>query len=133
MRVKSGKGKKCRFLADWGGIRPPESPSKRFKRSGGYLSTPQEQPQQPASQETPQATGPQAVQYPFEPCRFRPGGPNREFVAPPGALAGRKPGLSFAILDDVAYRISDNAAADALQQARRTLFTTIYEQEQKRA
>ena len=44
-----------------------------------------------------------------------------------------KPGLSFAILDDVAYRISDNAAADALQQARRKLFTTIYEQEQKRA
>ena len=32
-----------------------------------------------------------------------------------------------------AYRISDNVAADALQQARRKLFTTIYEQEQKRA
>ena len=44
-----------------------------------------------------------------------------------------KPGLSFAILDEVAYRVSDNAAADALQLARRTLFTTIYEQEQKRA
>ena len=36
-----------------------------------------------------------------------------------------RPGLSFAILDEVAYRISDNAAADALQQARRKLFTTI--------
>ena len=50
-----------------------------------------------------------------------------------GGRSYLKPGLSFAILDDVAYRISDNAAADALQQARRTLFTTIYEQEQKRA
>ena len=44
-----------------------------------------------------------------------------------------KPGLSFEILDKVAYRISDNAAADALQQARRDLFTTIHEQEYKRA
>ena len=44
-----------------------------------------------------------------------------------------KPGLSFAILDRIAYQISDNAAADALQQARRQLFTTIYEQAQKRA
>lgn len=44
-----------------------------------------------------------------------------------------KPDLSFDILDKVAYRISDNAAADALQQARRALFTTIHEQEYKRA
>ena len=32
-----------------------------------------------------------------------------------------------------AYRISDNAAAAALQQARRQLFTSMYEQEQKQA
>ena len=44
-----------------------------------------------------------------------------------------KPGASFDILDKVTYRISDNAAADALQQARRQLFTTIREQEYKRA
>ncbi len=44
-----------------------------------------------------------------------------------------KPDLSFEILDKVAYRVSDNAAADALQQARRALFTTIHEQEYKRA
>ena len=44
-----------------------------------------------------------------------------------------KPRLSFDILDKVAYRTSDNAAADALQQARRALFTTIHEQEYKRA
>ena len=61
-----------------------------------------------------------------------------EVVDSARALTGSGYGLiitldSFAILDDVAYRISDNAAADALQQARRTLFTTINEQEQKRA
>lgn len=44
-----------------------------------------------------------------------------------------KPDLSFAILDRIAYQVSDNAAADALQQARRELFTTIHEQEYKRA
>ena len=44
-----------------------------------------------------------------------------------------KPNVSFEILDKVAYSISDNAAADALQQARRALFTTIHEQEYKRA
>ena len=44
-----------------------------------------------------------------------------------------KPELSFEILDRIAYGISDNAAADALQQARRALFTTIHEQEYKRA
>ena len=44
-----------------------------------------------------------------------------------------KPGVSFDILDKVAYQISDNAAADALQQARRLLFITIHEQEYKRA
>ena len=49
------------------------------------------------------------------------------------AQAYLKPGLSFAILDEVAYRVSDNATADALQRARRQLFNTIHEQEQKRA
>ena len=44
-----------------------------------------------------------------------------------------KPDLSFAILDQIAYQVSDNEAADALQQARRQLFNTIHEQEYKRA
>jgi len=37
-----------------------------------------------------------------------------------------KPGLSFEILDQVAYQISDNQAADQLQKARQTLFKTIH-------
>ena len=44
-----------------------------------------------------------------------------------------KPGVSFDRLDTIAYRLRDNADAEALQQARRQLFTTIDEQEQKRA
>ena len=44
-----------------------------------------------------------------------------------------KTDVSFEILDQVAYGISDNAAADALQQPRRDIFTTIHEQEYKRA
>ena len=44
-----------------------------------------------------------------------------------GAQTCLKPGVSFDILYGIAYRISDNAAADALQQARRELFTTIHD------
>ena len=53
--------------------------------------------------------------------------PYEKLKSIPDAKTYLKPGLSFAILDEVAYRISDNAAADALQ-PRRKLFTTIYEQ-----
>ena len=44
-----------------------------------------------------------------------------------------KPGASFDILDKAAYRISDNAATDELQQVRQQLFTINHEQEYKRA
>ena len=44
----------------------------------------------------------------------------------PDVKAYLKPGLSFEILDHLAYRISDNQAADQLQKARQTLFKTIY-------
>ena len=74
-------------------------------------------------------TGKQRKRYPYESLMT----PYEKLKSIADAKTYLKPGLSFAILDDVAYRISDNAAADALQQARRTLFTTIYEQEQKRA
>ena len=37
-----------------------------------------------------------------------------------------KPGVSFEILDTVAFQISDNQAADQLQKARLKLFKTIY-------
>ena len=49
----------------------------------------------------------------------------------PGAEAYLKPGLSFAILDEVAYALSDNQAADRLQKARHKLFHTIHEQDLK--
>ena len=42
-----------------------------------------------------------------------------------------KPDLSFAILDKIAYAISDNQAADRLQKARQKLFHTIREQDLK--
>ena len=49
----------------------------------------------------------------------------------PGAETYLKPTLSFAILDEVAYAISDNQAADRLQKARQKLFHTIREQDLK--
>ena len=73
--------------------------------------------------------GKQRKRYPYESLMT----PYEKLKSIADAKTYLKPGLSFAILDEVAYRISDNAAADALQQARRKLFTTIYEQEQKRA
>ena len=44
-----------------------------------------------------------------------------------------KPGITFEILDAIAYQQSDNEAADELQKARRQLFKTIHERETKRA
>ena len=73
--------------------------------------------------------GKQRKRYPYESLMT----PYEKLKSIPAAQACLKPGLSFAILDKFAYRISDNAAADALQLARRNLFTTIYEQKQKRA
>jgi hypothetical protein len=42
-----------------------------------------------------------------------------------------KPGISFEILDTLAYQISDNQAADQLQKARRKLLKTIHGQSLK--
>ena len=44
----------------------------------------------------------------------------------PDAKDYLKPGVSFAILDTIAYQISDNQAADRLQKARQILFKTIH-------
>ena len=73
--------------------------------------------------------GRQRKRYPYESLMT----PYEKLKSIPDASTYLKPGLSFDILDRIAYRISDNAAADALQQARRELFTTIHEQEYKRA
>ena len=37
-----------------------------------------------------------------------------------------KPGMSFSMLDAIAYRVSDNEAASQLQVARKHLFETIF-------
>ncbi len=57
--------------------------------------------------------------------------PYEKLKSLPGAETYLKPGLSFAILDQVAYAISDNQAADRLQKARHKLFHTIREQDLK--
>lgn len=44
----------------------------------------------------------------------------------PDAKDYLKPGVSFAILDQLAHQISDNQAADRLQKARQILFKTIH-------
>jgi transposase InsO family protein len=44
----------------------------------------------------------------------------------PNAKDYLKPGISFAILDQLAHQISDNQAADRLQKARQKLFKTIH-------
>ena len=46
----------------------------------------------------------------------------------PGAKDCLKPGVTFAILDAVAFKISDNKAAEQLQKARQKLFKTIHGQ-----
>ncbi len=57
--------------------------------------------------------------------------PYEKLKSLPGAKAYLKPALSFAILDEIAYALSDNQAADRLQKARQKLFHTIREQDLK--
>ena len=78
---------------------------------------------------TTDKTGKQRKRYPYESLMT----PYEKLKSLTDAKTHLKPGVSFDRLDTIAYRISDNAAADALQQARRQLFTTIDEQAQKRA
>lgn len=59
--------------------------------------------------------------------------PYEKFKSLPDAEKYLKPGMTFEILDTIAYQVSNNAAADQLQQARRQLFKTIHEREWKRA
>ncbi|RLQ20141.1 transposase [Seongchinamella sediminis] len=59
--------------------------------------------------------------------------PYEKLKSLPEAEGYLKPGISFEILDAIAYQHSDNEAADRLQQARRQLFKSIHERETKRA
>lgn len=75
------------------------------------------------------AKGKQRKRYPYEALMT----PYEKLRSLPGAEAALKPGMSFEILDALAYQMSDNEAADRLQQARRRLFNQIHEREWRRA
>lgn len=70
------------------------------------------------------AKGRQRKRYPYEAMMT----PYDKLKSLPEAETYLKPDLSFAILDKIAYAISDNQAADRLQKARQKLFHTIREQ-----
>jgi len=73
--------------------------------------------------------GKQRKRYPYDSLMT----PYEKFKSLPEAQKYLKPGLTFEILDAIAYKQSDNEAADKLQQARRQLFKSIHERETKRA
>jgi len=75
------------------------------------------------------AKGKQRKRYPYDSLMT----PYEKLKSLPDAKTCLKPGMTFAILDAIAYQMSDNDAADRLQQARRQLFKTIHEQAWKRA
>lgn len=73
--------------------------------------------------------GKQRKRYPYEMLMT----PYDKLKSLPDAQVYLKPGLTFEILDAIAYQQSDNQAADKLQRARRQLFKSIHERENKRA
>jgi len=73
--------------------------------------------------------GKQRKRYPYDLLMT----PYEKLKSLPDAAAYLKPGTTFEKLDDIAYEMSDNEAADRLQKARRQLFQTIHEQERKQA
>jgi transposase InsO family protein len=73
--------------------------------------------------------GKQRKRYPYQSLMT----PYEKLKSLPDADQYLKPGITFEILDAIAYQQSDNEAADELQKARRQLFKTIHERETKRA
>ena len=73
--------------------------------------------------------GKQRKRYPYQSLMT----PYEKLKSLPDADQYLKPGITFEILGAIAYRQSDNEAADELQKARRQLFKTIHERETKRA
>ncbi len=71
--------------------------------------------------------GKQRKRYPYQNMMT----PYDKLKSLPDAEDYLKPGISFEILDQVASSISDNQAADQLQQARQKLFKTIHGQNLK--
>ena len=70
------------------------------------------------------AKGKQRKTYPYKNMMT----PYEKLKSLPNADQCLKPSLSFAILDKVAYEITDNQSAKRLQKARKQLFKTIHEQ-----
>ena len=73
--------------------------------------------------------GKQRKRYPYDALMT----PYEKFKSLPEAQKYLKTGITFEILDAIAYQQSDNEAADKLQRARRQLFKSIHERENKRA
>ena len=73
--------------------------------------------------------GKQRKRYPYQSLMT----PYEKLKSLPDADQYLKHGITFEILDAIAYQQSDNEAADELQKARRQLFKTIHERETKRA
>jgi len=72
---------------------------------------------------TTNAKGKQRKTYPYKNMMT----PYEKFKSLPNAEQCLKSSLSFAILDKVAYEITDNQSAKRLQKARKQLFKTIHE------
>src|SRR5690606_34042386 len=70
------------------------------------------------------ANGKERKVYPYENLMT----PYDKLKSLPGAKDCLKPGVTFEILDAVAYQISDNQAAEQLQKARQKLFKIIHGQ-----
>lgn len=70
------------------------------------------------------ANGKERKVYPYENLMT----PYDKLKSLPGAKDCLKPGVTFEILDAVAYQISDNQAAEQLQRARQKLFKIIHGQ-----
>ena len=75
------------------------------------------------------ARGKQCKRYPYEALMT----PYDKLISLPEVQAALKVDMSSEILDAIAHEMSDNQAADRLQQARRELFNRIHERDWKRA
>jgi len=71
--------------------------------------------------------GKQKKTYPYEAMMT----PYEKLKSLPEAKQYLKPGMTFQRLHDIAMRISDNEAAHQLNEARKQLFKTIHEQDQR--
>lgn len=69
--------------------------------------------------------GKQRKQYPYQSMMT----PYDKLKSLPQSVEYLKDGITFEILDDIAFAMTDNQSADELQQARQSLFKTIDERE----